>query len=318
MRRYGLLIFALSIAMQASATAVDLPIHADDKKVIEQIVAAESRTVQTSDMPAWSKGNVLKSLQAAGVETQGLRTVAIADKDRPQTSLGLVYDAQGRVLALSGNGPWLRNSSLRALKNLPELRAIRIDHNGHVGKGPLSAEYDGSGFDALADSKLVEIKIGLGFSDKGMEQCSKIKSLRSFTVAHSQVTDAGVAFFAGHPNLTEFSVAEMASKRVTGKSLESIARMPRLTHVGFKECYVTYQDGLDRLLPLKGQLQEIDLTMCVVAPADMEKLKADHPKAKIVTIPPAEIVKRHKFIAANLARQAPPELAAPLQEALKK
>jgi hypothetical protein len=37
-----------------------------------------------------------------------------------------------------------------------------------------------------------------------------------------------------------------------------------------------------------------------------------------MTIPPAEIVKRHQFIAANLAKQAPPELAAPLKEALGK
>lgn len=304
--------------MHSVARAVDLPIHPDDKKVIDQILAAENRTAQPADMPAWSKGGVLKSLQSLGIDTQGFGAAGLADKERPQTSLGIVYDAQGRIIALSGNGPWLRNSSIRSLKNLPELRSIRIDHNGHPGKGPLAQEYDGSGFDVLANSKLLEIKLGAGFADKGMEQCAKIKSLRSFTVAHSQVTDAGVACFAGHPNLKAFSVAEMANKRITGKSLESIAKMARLTHVGFKECYVTYKDGLDRLAPLKGQLEEIDLSMCVIAPADLQQLQADHPKAKIITISPAEIVKRHKFIAASLARQAPPELAAPLEEALKK
>lgn len=302
--------------MQQAAQALELPLQPSEAEVIQAIVATEQLDVEAVEMPAWAKNGLVKSLAEYGVTTDSLKAGGIAVEGAAGRFLGFVYDANGRVLALSGNGPWLRNSSLRSLKKLPELRIIRIDHNGFVGRDPRIPEFDGSGFDALADSKLVEVKIGLSFSDRGMEQCAKIKSLQSFSVAHSRVTEAGIRFFAGHPTLTEFSIAEMASNRVTGKALGEIAKISHLTHVGFKECYVTYDAGFALLAPRKGQLVEIDLTMSVASQADLDKLQADHPQAKIITIPPAEIVKRHKFIAANLARQAPPDLAAPLKEAL--
>ena len=250
------LCFALIVIFgaQQAAQALELPLHPSEAEVIKTIVVTEQLDVETVEMPAWAKNGVIKSLADYGVQTDMLKAGAIAVKERTAMSLGFVFDSNGRVLALSGNGPWLRNSSLRLLKNLPELRIIRIDHNGFVGRDPRIPEFDGSGFDALADLKLLEIKIGLSFSDRGMEQCAKIKSLKSFSVGHSQATEAGITFFAGHPALTEFSIAEMASNRVTGKALGEIAKIPQLTHVGFHECYVTYEGGFALLAPLKGQL----------------------------------------------------------------
>ena len=72
------------------------------------------------------------------------------------------------------------------------------------------------------------------------------------------------------------------------------------------------------LAPFKGNVSEIDLSMSVASRADLEKLRSDHPGPKILTITPEEIVKRHKLFAANLAKQAPAELAAPLKAALEK
>ena len=80
---------------------------------------------------------------------------------------------------------------------------------------------------------------------------------------------------------------------------------------------MTYDGGFTHLAPFKGKLSEIDLTMSVASQADLDKLQADHPQAKILIITPEEIVKRHKFIAADLAKQAPPELAAPFKAALE-
>jgi hypothetical protein len=251
------------------------------------------------------------------VEKGDIASVTVQSKEREAIAFTVTHDKAGHVLAITGNGPWLRNSTLRSFKALPELRIIRMDHNGFVGRDLRIAEFDGSGFDALTDSKLADIKIGLSFSDKGMEQCAKIKSLRSFSVAHSQATEAGIAFFAGHAGLTSFSISEMASKRVTERALGAIAKIPNLTQVGFKECYVTYAGGLALLAPLKGKLTEIDLSMSLASADDLAKLQVDHPQAKVITLPPSEIVKRHKFIAANLAKQAPPELAGPLKAALE-
>jgi hypothetical protein len=315
MPRTHLLIAALASLTQAQA--LDLPLAPAEKAVIEQIAATEGVEVVLASKPGFSARGAAETLASLGVAKDDIASVTVASKEREAVAFTLTHDKAGHVLAVTGNGPWLRNSTLRSFKALPELRIIRMDHNGFVGKDPRSAEFDGSGFDALTDSKLADIKIGLSFSDKGMEQCAKIKSLRSFGVGHSQATEAGIAFFARHPGLTRFSVAEMASKRVTEKALGAIAKIPNLTHVGFGECYVTYAGGFALLAPLKGKLASIDLSMSLASESDLAKLQADHPQAKITTIPPAEIVKRHSFIAANLAKQAPLELAAPLQAALE-
>jgi hypothetical protein len=318
MIRHALFAFVPLLVLPRPGIALDLPLHPDDANVVRTIVDTERLEVRTAEMPGWARIGAIRSLAGYGVETKAAQAIGIAVKDKPALFLGCVYDANGRVLALSGNGPWLRNGSLRELRKMSELRIIRIDHNGFVGRDPRIPEFDGGGFDALAESKLVEIRIGLSFSDRGMEECAKIRSLRSFGVAHSRATEAGIGFFAGHPALTEFSIAEMASDRVTEKALGAIAKIPHLTRVGFKECLVTYDGGLALLAPLKGQLVEIDLTMSLASRADLDRLQADHPRAKIVTIPPAEIVKRHRFIAANLAKQAPAELAASLKAALER
>lgn len=311
------LLTALLLAPLASLHAVEFPLNPAEAKVIQAFAVTEGVEVVLASKPGFSARGAAETLVSLGVPKDGIASVTVQSKEREAVAFTITHDKAGHVLAITGNGPWLRNSTLRSFKALPELRIIRMDHNGFVGKDPRISEFDGSGFDALADSKLADIKIGLSFSDNGMEQCAKIKSLRSFGVAHSQATEAGIAFFAGHPGLTSFSISEMASARVTEKALAAIARIPRLTKVGLGECYVTYAGGFAHLAPLKGKLTEIDLSMSLASADDLAKLQADYPHAKIITLPPAEIVKRHKFIAANLAKQAPPELAAPLKAALE-
>jgi hypothetical protein len=56
--------------------------------------------------------------------------------------------------------------------------------------------------------------------------------------------------------------------------------------------------------------------MSLVNAADLELVRADHPDAKITTIPPAEIVKRHSYVAARLAGVATGEAAEELKKAV--
>jgi len=149
-----------------------------------------------------------------------------------------------------------------------------------------------------------------------MEQVARIKRLKHFSVAHSRTTAAGIKFFEGHPNLESFSVGEMANGHVTETAIASIAKMPKLTRVGFHEAVVSYDNGFKHLAPMKGRLKELDLSMSLVSTADLEKVKTDHPGLKVTTLPVAEIVKRHRGVAQNLARTAPPELAKELKAAL--
>jgi hypothetical protein len=309
--------FLLSLPLLGNAAELNLPLLPAEAKIIQGIAATEGVEVVLASKPGFSARGAAETLVSLGVPKNDIASLTVQSKEREAVAFTVTHDKAGHVLAITGNGRWLRNSTLRSFKALPELRIIRMDHNGFLSNDPRAVEYDGSGFDALTDSKLADIKIGLSFSDKGMEQCAKIKSLRSFATAHSQATEAGIAFFAGHPGLTHFGISQAGSPYVTEKALGAIAKIPNLTQVGFKECYVTYAGGLALLAPLKGKLTEIDLSMSLASADDLAKLQVDHPQAKVITLPPSEIVKRHKFIAANLAKQAPPELAAPLKAALE-
>jgi len=315
--------FILSLPLIAIGAEINPPVHPDEAAVIRGIVSVENYQAATVvDVPKWRLDGAKRELNAFGLETDSLKSWMIEVKNDPRPYRGgffsCLYNADGRIVALSGNGPWLRNESLRALTAMPELRSIHWDHNGFVSNHPETDLYDGTGFDALANSKLIDIKIGLSFNDKGMEQCAKIKSLRMFGVAHSRVTDAGVAFFEGHSGLTSFSVSEMGKPLLTGKALASIAKIPNVNKIGFGESYISYTEGFAHLAPLKDRLVEFDITMSIASPADLDKFKADHPNMKITgMLTPEQIVKRHSGAAANIARQAPPELAAPLNAAIE-
>lgn len=302
------------LATPSWSEAFEIPLHPSEAKVVEQIIAVEGHTVEVAEMPGWAKGGVINLLKEFGIETGNLKSWGVRDKTKNGISFSCIYDANGRVLALTGNGPWLRDESLRALKGMPELRIIRFDHNGFLRNHPQSPLYSGVGFDALSDSKLLEIKLTLGINDAGMEQAAKIKGLKSVSALHSQVSEAGVKFFEGHPSLESFSVAEMSN--VSQAALASIAKMPKVEHVGFHEAFVTYEGGFKHLLPMKGRLKTLDLSMSLINAADLELVRADHPDTKITTIAPAEIVKRHSYVAARIARIAMGEAAEQLKKAL--
>jgi hypothetical protein len=319
--------FLLSLPLLGNAAALNLsvlaaeinpPVHPDEAAVIRGIIAVENyQSATVVDMPGWLSNAIKSELAVFGVETGSLKAWMIEVKEDPRPYrggvFGCLYNAEGRVVALSGNGPWLRNESVRALKAMPELRSIHWDHNGFAG-GPETDLYDGTGFDALADSKLIDIKIGLSFNDKGMEQCAKIKGLRGFNTTHSRASDAGVAFFKGHPHIESFGISQMGMDNVTQRSIEVMATMPKLARVHFGEGFATYEGGFEHLAKFKGQLTRIDLPMSIVLPADLEKLKADHPQATINTTPVADIAK-HGFIAGRLAAWISPEAKQMLKDA---
>jgi len=302
------------LAAHQTARALETPLHPDEAKIVEQIIAIEGHMVEVAEVPGWAKASALHRLKELGVDTGNLKAWGVRDAKRNAVSFACIYDSNGRVLALSGNGPWLRNESLRQLKGMPELRVIRFDHNGFLKNHPQSAHYSGVGFDVLADSKLQDIRLTLGINDAGLEQAAKSKGLKSFGALHSQVTDAGVKFFEGHPTLESFTVAEMGI--VSETALASIAKMPQVKHVGFHESFITYDGGFKHLLAMKGRLKTLDLSMSLVNAADLERLRAEHPDVKITTITPTEIVKRHSFVAARIARNAKGEAAEQLKKAI--
>lgn len=284
----------------------------EEAKAFHQIVTSNGREIEAA--PAPGVASYEKLLKGFEVEFKGpLGAVALIIKGKPNQFFSVIHDAEGYALVISFNGPWLDNEGLRVLKVMERLKIIGGDHNGVL---PPDDIYDGTGFDALADSGLLSIRLTLGMSDKGMEQVAKIQSLRNFHAFHSRVTQAGVAFFENHPNIESFSIGEMAIPAVTGKVFASMATMPKITTVGLLESYADYETGFVHLAPLKGKLKTILLSGTVVLEADLERLRADHPDAEIKTTPLAEIAK-NAFVRSRLMSWMPEEAKKQLADAVE-
>jgi hypothetical protein len=285
----------------ASASAAELPLHPEDLAAMQKLVTRAGLDAGPEVNPKQGWPN-LKGQPSLRYTIQGGRKVLL---------VGL--DPDGHVTSMTGNGPILSNEFFGWLAALPELRSIRIDHNT---PGPGSTEdietYDGSGIAALADGKLEEIKIGHAFDDDGMAALAKIRSLQVAQIGHSRVTDAGVAHLAGHPNLREFSISPQArANRVTEACLPALATLPKLERLGLHETFVTYDGGLKHLAGLKGRLKAVSFKMALVLPADVDKLKADHPGLAVETSTPAEILASPN--ARGVAKWASPEAVAYLE-----
>jgi hypothetical protein len=298
-------LIGVQFVVPAQADPATLPVHADDLAVLRRIAEREKLTappeVVTKGWPL-QKGD------------QGIRFAA---KDNPRHALTVVIDTNGRVVKYLGNGPILSNESLADVAKLPELRVIRIDHNV-PGPGSTTSHdlYDGSGFVALADSKLEELKIGHAFNDSGMAAVAKIRGLKSLTVGHSRATDQGVKTLANHPNLEVFHISSQARpERVTDKCLPVFATLPKLRELGLHETFLTYENGLKHLRDHK-QLTKLSLKDSLVLPADIEKLKTDLPKLVVETSTPAEILAGPN--SRGVARWASPEAKEYLKTGEKK
>jgi hypothetical protein len=272
--------FSWLLLVSLTAEAGELPLQADDWAALRRVVEAAQLDAAPEVNPKQGWPSLKGELSVRFSSKEGKRVLLVG------------HDAAGRVTKLIGNGPLLTNDAYTLLARLPELRSIRIDHNTPAGGSGGDIElYDGSGIAALADGKLEEIKIGHAFDDDGMAALAKIKSLRSATIGHSRATDAGIAHFVKHPSLEEFHISPQARpNRVTNKCLPTLATLPKLKRLGLHETFVTYDGGLEHLRALKGTLAFVSFKNALVLPADVEKLKADHPGVEVETSTPAEIL----------------------------
>lgn len=299
----------LAIANQL-ASAVDLPIASPEKEVIDKIVAIEGIEIIEAAKPGFSARAAADGLASLGIAKERLESVTIQASDNERRAISITHDRQGHVLAITGNGPWLRNESLQLLTGLPELRMIRLDHNTPVPKSDVDPVlYSGAGFSALVESKLAIVKIGHAFNDEGMKALAQIPSLRQVHIGHSKVTDDGVAALANHPNLEDVSFAPMGRPNVTNRTLAVLATLPKIRRIGMNETFVTYAGGFEHLKPLSGQLESVALKWSLVQPADLEKLKADHPGLEVTTSTMAEVAEK-RFRRNQLLKWASPEAAA--------
>jgi hypothetical protein len=280
----------------ADAGAEDLPLHRDDLAVLRKIVLREGLDAPPVVNPAtgWPR-------------FPGVNMVRFSASLRPGHVLAAGHDEQGRVTHLAGNGPLLSNEAFAWIAALPELRVVRIDHNiPSPGSSVPHDDYDGAGLEALVNSKIQDFRITGAFADAGMKHLARIRSLQSIDIFHTRVTDEGIAHLENHPSLQDVRFAPMGSPRVTNRTLRTLATLPKIKRIGLYETFVTYDDGFEHLKPLKGQLEFVGLKLSLVLPADIEKLKTDHPGIEVVISTPAE-VGENQYLRNQLLRWASPE-----------
>jgi len=66
--------FTVMLSVQQSAWALEIPLHYDEAKIVEQIISVEGHAVEVAEVPGWAKGGVVNRLKEVSVETMGLKT----------------------------------------------------------------------------------------------------------------------------------------------------------------------------------------------------------------------------------------------------
>jgi len=304
------LIIALScVVLCATSFALDLPIAVEDRAVLDRIAELEGVEMVLGAKPGFSARSAVEGLVALGIPKEEIDTFTIHHKESEKYAVSIGHNREGRILSITGNGTWLRNEGVELLAGLPELRMIRIDHNSPATKSDVSRDlYSGAGYSKLADSKLAIIKIGGGFNDDGMKALANIRGLRVVHIGHSAVTDEGAAALATHPNIEDVSFSPMGVPKITNKTLAVLATLPKVKRISMNETFLTYDGGFEHLKPLEGRLEAVTLRWSLVLPADVEKLKADHPGLEVRTSTPAEVADKD-YRKRQLLKWASPEAA---------
>lgn len=275
------LLYLLGLIPLSALPALDLPFHPEEAAVIEQIAKTEGIRLEENPKGPFKRDEITEVLTSEGIDAETLHVYGVKGIERDGAVMQFVHDEHGRIVGMTGNGPWLSNQSLLELAKLPELRLVWLDHNV-IMKADKIERFSGETWTALEGGKLKDVKIGHGLDDTGTAALARIPTLERVFLTHSRVTDAGLVHFAGHPGITDLKVTKVGPKGITGKALEPIGRIPNLEVLTLAGVYLPYDGGLEYLKPLAGKLKTIAFPQTLVAPADLERLKADHPEAEIL------------------------------------
>lgn len=275
------LILSFVAAVSLSAGELD-GLHSDDAAVLRVLAAnAGYGLTPVSRLPSASGPRA--ALQQGGIDPANVSQITwSAGPGKEHAVLTVLVDREGRILSLSGNGPWLPNESVSELAKLPELRVVQLDHNVILAPEE-RMRFSGETWNQLEGSKLYDLKVGHGLDDTGAAAVAQISGLQRVFLVHSQVTDAGLRHFAGHPGITDFEVSKVNKSEVGKAALPALAGIPGLKALRIAGSYLPYADGLEHLEPLAGQLEVLDFRGSLIPPSDRTRLEAAHPNAAITT-----------------------------------
>jgi len=248
-----------------------LPLSAQQEPPLEKLHPEDRAAVELILQHRGSRGKI--GLQ----DVQGKNAVWVDDGGYKNT-IGFVFNEKtGRITQIHGNGQWLDNDALRALAVCKELEMISCQHNPR-GMMKIVDNYSGEGLAALTALPIYHVSFSGAFDDRGMKAAAKIPTLRQIHARQTEVGDAGVAAFEGHPKIEDLVIDSWSRPQFTVASLRSLSKMPSLKSFTFFGTYLTWENGFDQLAPMAGQIQEIKLPNTLILPEDYEKVKSAFPK----------------------------------------
>jgi len=272
-----------------AAAAEALELHADDAAVMKQVVGFAGVTAGPK--------------RAARSGSPGFEWTGDHGKAH---RLFVLCDARGHITELRGNGPWLSNEALAEIAKLPELRLIYMDHNiPPPGSDVPRSKFDGTGFSGFGQGKLEWVLVGHALTNEGVRALASIPTLKSVHIEHANVTGEGIRSFAGHPTLERVAWG-CGTRWDEAAFFDTAAALPKVREVVFKDAIATYDGGLSRLRPVAGRLQKLELRKTLALPADLDRFRADHPQAEVISILPEHL----EEVATKLKGRMSPELKA--------
>ncbi len=246
-----------------------------------------------------------------------LKQVSLGGRgSKDNASLSLRFDPKTqRVTAIQGNVAGFQNDEFALFAPLTDLKQLNLFHNACDCERALWPTIcDGAGLAALkGNAKLETITLaGSPLDNDGLAAVAELPQLKSLRIWHVAVTDAGFAALRNHPGLEAIRVGPMWSPTITDATLEHLSHCPNMKTITFGESYVTWEHGLRHLTKLQGTLKTLDLADSVVAPEDLDRLRAAMPglTVKHAGLPAvgALIVKNFKGAGKKLAKWVPQPL----------
>ncbi len=190
------------------------------------------------------------------------------------------------------------------LNNLAAFTNLKSAAFFHISLGMKS--FTGVGFahlKGLAQFERLTVA-GTPFNDEGMAAVSQITNLKEFRTWHTFQTPAGTAALQKLPNLRSLRFGQRLRQydgkphplTIDDEAIGTLAKISSLETLFLDEARLSLA-GLEKLKALP-KLKELTLEKIIIAPADIEKLKATLPTVKITYKPvePSELEKLEKAL----------------------
>ena len=238
--------------------------------------------VDASDVSAWTD----EEYKALG-RLSRLKTLSLS-KGPSDGQLALLSGLQ-ELESLQTNLSTATDDGMKGLLPLKKLRILKFFHPAKT--------FTGSGLASLAalpDLERLTVAGSLEFGDDGMAAVATLTRLKEFRTWHAGQTIEGVKKLKSLPNLKSLTLGQRLAYKppttVSDETLPILAELSSLESLQLEEARLSF-DALKQLKSLAG-LKTLILQGIDIADADVERLRAELPRATLTWMKPSEIYQK--------------------------